>query len=263
MKPILLLLSFCFISTLASAQQWEVKWQGGTNYTFLKSLQNKEETSISYCSPTTGYCTIYSSESDLRHTFDSKWGGYGQLELTYKLNEKWNLQYAMGSQLQRYQRHVEFIFASLYPGGGESPWDDPNVAPPNSTADPELGNTRSWYLRHQLGASYNLYPKLALSLAGWADVLLQGAEYQMKSRYNSQTNGIEIYGEYDKSGAGFKHTVAGVQAGLSYTFLPRLNANLSYSRSLTPQYKKSEFASPGKAYTNQLQLGLGYSLFRL
>ena len=261
MRPTFLILSFLFLSTLASAQQWEVKWQAGTNYTFLKSLHNKEETSTSYCSPTTGYCTIYSSEYDLTHTFDSKWGGYGQLQLEYRLNEKWALQYAMGSQLQRYQRHVEVVFASLYPGGGESPWIDPNVVSPNSTVDPELGNTRAWYLHHQLGASYKLHPQLALSLAGWADVLLQGAKYQMKSHFNTQANTWEVYGEYDKSGAGFKHTVAGVQAGLSYTFLPKLDVMLSYSRSLTPQYKKTEFQSPGNSYANQLQLGLAHRFF--
>ena len=263
MKPIFLILSIFFISTLAKAQQWELKWQGGTNYTFLADLHHKEEANVTPCPPSSGYCqTIVSGEYDLYNTFDSKWGGYGQLQLAYKLNEKWNLQYGLGSQLQRYQRHVKLEYTSLYEPGAESPWNEPYYTPSNPLpTDPETGKTRLWYLRHQAGATYLLSSKLALNLSGWADVLLQAAEYQMKFGYNNQMNMIKIYGEYDKSGAGFKHTVAGLQAGLSYTFLPKLDVMLSYSRSLTPQYKKTELPSPGNSYANQLQFGLAHRFF--
>lgn len=264
MKPTILILSFFFISTFVHAQQWELKWQSGTNYTFLSDLHHTEEANPYPCLPGYGYCqTIFYPSYDIHQTFTSKWGGYGQLQLGYKLSEKWKLTYGVGSQLQRYQRNVKIDVTNQDEPGSESPWDNPNVISNPLPADPEAGNTRSWYLRHQVGASYSLYPKLALNLAGWADVLLQSAEYQMNFRYNNQTYMMETYGEYNKSGAGFKHAVAGLEAGLSYAFLPKLSATFSYSRSLTPQYKKTEFISSGRAYTNQLQLGLTYSLFAL
>lgn len=273
MKASSLILAFLFISTFATAQKWQLQLKGGSNYTFLQTLQHKEESTP--CPPNSGFCTVYPNGYELTHTFDSKWGGFGQLELSYKLNEKWTLQYALGSQLQRYQRHIDIEYAGgagiLFPGvegdgdaqEGYPRWGEPFEFTSTIAEDPETGNTRLWYLRHQAGASYQLYPKLRLNIEGWADVLLHSAEYQMKYGYNSQKNVSEFYGEYEKSGADFKHPIAGLQTGISYLFLPRLGAELSFSRNLTPIYKKTVFVSPGKAYANQLQLGLSYSLWAL
>lgn len=217
MKSFAIALFLLLSTSLAYSQALSLQLSGGSNLT----LANKHEMEYEYRMTgvsTTGVIT-HTQHTVYEINFTPKTGAYLQAQLSYKLNSRWSLNYALGSSLQRFHKHVKVKESKIsYDEGLEesSVTEPPVIIGEDLLKEPKLGGTHLWYLRHQLGASYNAPPRLSIYLSAWTNLLMQSAEYQMMLNYNYVSTG------YQTNGATFRNAVTGLEAGIGYNILPWL-----------------------------------------
>jgi opacity protein-like surface antigen len=205
-----------------------------------------------------------SKEVILQETFNNNLGISAGGKIQYELGKKFYLETGIDLSLVRFQRKFQLVFPEeinqYEPVNGQSygnHWTGRDYQSTFYEQSEKVGKTSILYLNipvelgYSFNEKFNIKSGLVIGTVPYSETYVQGLKMQ-------NGTGYQVVLTKDRSSNGINNFNLALNAGISYKIIPKISADLNYSKYFTSIYYSNENAH--KAKIHLFNLGFSYYL---